>query len=223
MLDTGNATLLLASAESQGFIDTSEGDWAASARKVLMYCEARSTATAASLRNLSQPVGDAGKRSAIILNSMNFDQSQQVTLRAALRGPSADEFWLPDATEDLAGEARIVCYLATRGTYSLNALYELVETASSVLVSGGVNAFLSRLVRVSNRAEGASNLTPGAVFACLQSPQYEGVVGIPILKNDLLNIINTLASSLTGQRIPEEALEAMRLALGSPDFADEDE
>jgi hypothetical protein len=38
-----------------------------------------------------------------------------------------------------------------------------------------------------------------------------------------LNIINTLASSLTGQRIPEEALEAMRLALGSPDFADEDE
>src|SRR5207248_2732324 len=144
---------------------------------------ARASVIAATIRTLTKPCRDAKKLSAVILGTVNFDQSQQCSFPVLARTGSADEYWVSDAPLAMAGIAPLLNYLGSRSSYYLNSFFEIVETANDYLArAGGLDGFLQRLLSVSDKVSSSNTLSPASAYASLKSPQYEGLVGVPLFE-----------------------------------------
>lgn len=221
MIDDRDVATLLAQSRSRGFVDESVL-WEEKAKRHLEYCDARSRVVAESMRNYTQECNDLGLRSAAILSSVNYDQSQQTTLTALRREEAFGEYWVPDASESYAGSGDLVCYLGARSTYFVNSFFELVETANEYIANRGVEHFLQRLLHFSKQWSIGNRLSPASVFASELSDQYEGCVGIPLFEEEHQRLVALLTEGVTGEVLPEQIQEQFRIAAGPSALADEE-
>jgi hypothetical protein len=153
-------------------------------------------------------------RSAAILGSVNFDQSQQVTLDHLTRDASVDEVWVWDASESMGDTLPLLCYLGSRSSYYLNSFFEVLESPEALLSVVGIDGFLERLQQSLNRASRMNELSPASIFAANLSPQYRGVVGVPVFQNEHLELVEDLTKNVTGSVLPPELLDRFRIAAG---------
>lgn len=208
-----DSTTLVLTALGQRYIEGEVKDHLDDAGLLLRYFEARGRAVARSLREITRPCSEAQRRSAIVLNSVDFDQSQQVTAQDVSRAAAADELWVSDATPD-SSSIPTLCYLAARSSYSINSFFELVEDANNVVTMAGIEHFLRRLANTSKRL-GANTLSPASAYVALNSPQYSGFVGVPLMTDDHLAIVSSLTSQITGSAVPPNLLQQFRTAVGA--------
>ena len=209
-----DATALLEQARVRDFVDPDDAEAPHAAERALEYCDARASVTADGLKALSRVVRSRGKRSAAILGSVNFDQSQQVTLEHLGREPAVDEVWVDDAAETMGDSIPLLCYLAGRSSYYLNSFFEFLETPDDLLGVVGMDGFLERLQESLNRAARMNELSPASVFVGDISPQYQGVVGVPVFQEEHLELVEDLTKNVTGQVLPRAVLERFRIAAG---------
>jgi hypothetical protein len=220
MIKSRDAGALLTLALARGFVEPADEDALRAAHQVIAYCDARASVTADALRALTRVVKDGSRRSAAIIGSVHFDQSQQTTLDHLARGPAADEYWVSDALEDMGSDVPLLCYLGTRSTYYLNSFFELLETANEFIGGLGVEHFLQRILSTSKGVSRSNELSPASVFSCLRSPQYRGVVGVPLFEREHRKLVEDLTTDVTGQVLPNSVLEQFRIAAGPAALAD---
>ena len=223
MLRTRDAGALLAVAASRGFVQEDVADPLRLAHEVIRYCDARSSVTADAVRVLTHTAKEQSRRSAAIIGSVDFDQSQQVTLDHLVRGPSADEFWLPDVIAADTNGVPLLCYLGSRSSYYLNNFFEILESANDIIGKAGVDVFLRALMSTSKKVSGANELSPASIFSAGLSPQYAGVVGVPLFEREHRQLVEDLTSDVTGQVLPQSVLEQFRIAAGPSALADANE
>lgn len=209
-----DATALLEQARVRDFVDASDEEALRAAERALEYCDARASVTASGVRALGRAVRAHDRRAAAILGSVNFDQSQQVTLDHLSADPAVDEVWVDDAAESMGDALPLLCYMASRSSYYLNDFFELLEKPDELLGVVGMDGFLRRLQESLNRASRMNELSPASVFVGGLSPQYQGVVGVPVFQDEHLELVESLTRDVTGQGLPREVLDMFRLAAG---------
>lgn len=190
-----------------------EGDWDKRAKIILDYCDARSRVVADAVRAITSQCVSLNLRSAVILSSVDYDMSQQVTLQALTRVDACGEYWVPDAPVSMTGE-QVLCYLGGRSSYYLNSFCELVETANEYIAMRGVEKFLQRLLSFSKQWSNNNRLSPASVYAATLSPQYSGSVGVPLFEEEHLKLVGDLTQRVTGQMLPDAVQEQFRIAAG---------
>jgi hypothetical protein len=220
LIEQRDARTLVSTALARGFVNGEEGELLDRATALLQYCEARGKVTASSLRKLTSVCQAKERRSAVILGSVQFDQSQQVTVEDISLANAADEVWVCDAGSSKTYDIPLLCYLAARSSYSINAFFEVVETANEVITSASLDSFLGRLAHTSKRL-GANRFTAASAYVAHHSPNYVGFVGVPLFQDDHLAIVESLTTEVTGGALPTHILDQFRIAAGAPTVLEE--
>lgn len=150
---------LLSHARARKFLAPDE-EWREEAISLIQYLEARGRLVWESFRALTEPCKGRAK-SAVILGSVDYDQSQQVTAAMMANSGAVDEIWVPDAKIGTPEDSSLLCYLASRSSYYANALFATLERANELIVAFGIEEFLEVLLSQSKAWSSASKLSCG--------------------------------------------------------------
>jgi hypothetical protein len=211
-IDQRNSSALVTLALAREFVQGDRNELEAEAARLLKYFKSRGELIAETIRSIACACKNANKRAAVILGSAAADLTQLVTLQALDSAKSADEYWLPDAPsrEESPGEWQTVQFLATRSSYFFNAFFELIEDANGYAIRHGVPETLKELQHKCKRLA-ANNLFPGAAYVVDKLDQYTGFVGVPLGREDHLEIIEKLTTEITGSVLPQGLLDQFRI------------
>jgi hypothetical protein len=211
-IDQRNSSALVTLALAREFVQGDRTELEAEAARLLKYFKSRGELIAETVRSITCTCKDANKRAALLLGSAAADLTQLVTLQALDSAKSADEYWLPDAPsrEQSPGEWQTVQFLATNSTYFFNAFFELIEDANGYATRHGVAEMLKALQFKSKRL-GANKMFPGAAYVVDKLDQYTGFVGVPLGREDHLQIIERLTTEITGSVLPQGLMDKFRI------------
>jgi hypothetical protein len=199
---------------AKGFVEVADGPEGRQltekqAAKVIRYMVARSKVTALALKQLRDFAADQGLRASLVLGSSGYDQSQAVNLTALIRLSSADEYWIEGfedkhlAMEDAPPEWRpdLLRVMARRGTYYINSLFSHLEKLSELRELDLTNRDIEvRFRSVCEGLEGLDSWNQLNLGQCAQIPNFEGLagfMGVPVSKQDVLDIIDAKADDGT--------------------------
>ena len=207
--DNDSSSLLLL-AETREFITEEDTIRREEAEKVLDYLRARAQVTAKSLRALTQNAKERGLKVAAILGDECFDLSQGSDVQTLAKLEAADEYWLP-SVDDFSSQAgmSVLSYLYSRGSYSLNNLFEFIHDADDRIVSSGVESFIQDLLKRLSGMPSRNRLSPSGAFAIEQSENYSGIVGVPLSREDMVRQVEQLAAGTLGQVVPPSVIEQL--------------
>ncbi|WP_329400064.1 hypothetical protein [Streptomyces melanogenes] len=208
---------LLSHARARKFLAPDE-EWREEAISLIQYLEARGRLVWESFRALTEPCKGRAK-SAVILGSVDYDQSQQVTAAMMANSGAVDEIWVPDAKIGTPEDSSLLCYLASRSSYYANALFATLERANELIVAFGIEEFLEVLLSQSKAWSSANKLSPASVYSSSISPQYRGNVSIPLFQHEHRKLVEDATLRLTGSVLPERLLEQFRIAAGPASLA----
>ncbi|GHH06015.1 hypothetical protein GCM10018780_38350 [Streptomyces lanatus] len=136
-LQTRDHDRLLSLARARQFLSAEE-DWRDEAIALIKYLEARGRLVWESFRALTEPCKGRA-RTAVVLGSVDYDQSQHVTAEIMMNSGAVDEIWVPDARVGMTAESSsLVCYLASRSSYYANSLFATLEHANEIIVAFGL-------------------------------------------------------------------------------------
>ncbi|GAA3860821.1 hypothetical protein GCM10022243_28730 [Saccharothrix violaceirubra] len=210
-IDERDTDSLIAYALARRFVTGEPAAHQADALRMYSYLAARVAVTAEAVRSLLLPCREENIRTAVVMGTAACDWSQMVTLPAMDTAKAADEYWLPDAPDrdHSPGEWRAVQFLAGRSTYYFNLFFQRVEDVQDRMSTLGVDTFIRRLEAASKRLQ-ANRLSSGAAFTASLLNQFEGFVGIPLGRQDRLELVGRLTREMTDVAPHHEALTRFR-------------
>ncbi|MFF8290824.1 hypothetical protein ACF068_16575 [Streptomyces sp. NPDC016309] len=216
-LRTRDHDRLLSHARARRFVPPDE-DWREESIALIKYLEARGRLVWESFRALTEPC-KGRVRTAVILGSVDYDQSQQVTAEMMMNSGAVEEIWVPDAKVNVTPPSTLLCYQATRSSYYSNSLFATLERANEIIVAFGIEKFLELLLAHSKSWSSANKLSPASVYSSSIAPQYSGSVGMPLFEHEHRKLVEDATLRVTGAVLPEALLEQFRIAAGPATLA----
>lgn len=193
---------LAAFADATGFTNDEVDGGRKDAVTLLRYLSARAKITALTAKRLHESAAKEGLETAIVLGSSSYDMSQNVNLRTLVEHSAADEYWAPSfsPSQQEEGGPVLLRFLATRGSYYLNALFENLDLVTQSRTPEQSDPHYQQLLK---NAMALSNRDEFQKGQCAQVELYRGLsgfVGIPFGENDFIDLIDAKAEdgSLAG-------------------------
>lgn len=186
----------------RGFVDATENEDPQDALKLLRYLSARGKVTAIALKRICDLASENGLRTAIHLGSANYDMSQHTNLSLLLKENCADEYWafsFENHHLQKKGGSVLLRFLADRGAYYFNSMFNLIEVLSTLSSSlaDESSEYVNHLIGYGSTLNSRNKLNLGQ---CAQVPLIEGLdgfVGIPFGKEEFNFLITRKASDGT--------------------------
>lgn len=177
---------------------------------LLTYLRSRGETTSRALSTVFKVVSGAELSAAVILGDADFDVSQSVDLDILRRGETIQEFWLPDLPEEgeQSADVRLLAYLFSRASYYANGFFEDFMDAEERSSTVGINQFFTRLLRASNRFAN-NKLSPAAALAVDLSDGCDGLVGLPLVVDDAMQLLEELARTTLSDESSTNLLRAL--------------
>lgn len=207
-LDTLDGEKLVEFANFRGFIEINSAEEReraiTDAVAFIRYLTARSKVTAQAIKMLRAVAIQENLRTAVVLGSALFDQSQSVNLSTLLKLSCADEYWTESfepehlsvgATDSDEAAPILLRLMAVRGTYYINTVFEYLDVISRLRTFNDDEPVNRRFVETADSLDRRDQLDTGQCAQISLFAGLKGFVGVPFKTDDLRDLVKRMAAT----------------------------